>query len=309
MKKETLLLPSLFAATTALLSTQTALADNIEMIVPFSAGGGTDLVARVFEPGFSNALGSTTIIRNIDGASGTIGTAEAAKESSTTIGYLPIGPVAIQPSLRQTPYGLDSWTYICQTVNNPVFLFKSSDNDEDILERIINSPEEGRIMYGSSGPGTVPHLAMAALANATGVSSVHLPFPGTGPAMNAMAGGEIELFADTASVIEANHVTPLAIFAQERSTQYPDIPTMKELGYDLEFSVWQGVFAPKEISEERKEALSSACLEALESDSMISFSESANINISYKSSSEFEKFVRDNFQLNADIIQEIGLNQ
>lgn len=296
-------------ATAALLHVSTAAANNVEMIVPFSAGGGTDLVARVFEPSFSEALGSRTVIRNVDGASGTIGTAAAAKGNDATVGYLPIGPVAIQPSLRQTSYGLESWTYICQTVNNPVFLFKSSDNDDDILKNIIESPDEQRIMYGSSGPGTVPHLAMASLTNAMGISAVHLPFPGTGPAMNAMAGGEIVLFADTASVIEANNVEPLAVFSEERSELYPNIPTMKELGYDLEFSVWQGVFTPKGISEERQAELASACKTALESDSMLSFAEKANVNIEYKSPSDFESFVRRSFQTNADTINEIGLGQ
>lgn len=286
-------------------------AQTIEMIVPFSAGGGTDTVARVFEPPFSQALDRTVVIRNNAGASGTIGAAAVASADAdgNTVGYLPIGPVAIQPSLRDTSYDLDSFSYICQTTSTPVFLLQSSDAEAGSVENWVEQGKSDRIVYGSSGPGTIPHLAMAAFASAAGLNAVHLPFEGTGPAMNAMAGGEIDLFVDTATVLEANNVEALAVFAPERLENYPDVPTMAELGYDLDFSVWQGLFGPAGLSEDAVMAYSEACESAIGSDAFADLADKTNTGVLYRGPEEFKAFVRKNAEMNAQILQEAGLVQ
>ena len=291
------------------LAVGTASAQTMEMVVPFSAGGGTDTVARVFEPGFSEALSRTVVIRNNAGASGTIGAASVAQADAdgNTVGYLPIGPVAIQPSLRDTSYDLDSYSYICQTTSTPVFLLQSDEADATSVQDWIDQGGSGRVVYGSSGPGTIPHLAMAAFASEAGMNAVHLPFDGTGTAMNAMAGGEIDLFVDTATVLEANNVTALAVFAPERLEAYPDIPTMAEAGFDLDFSVWQGVFAPAGLDSSQVETLAEACEAATRTDAFADLAEKTNTGVLYRGPEEFESFVRENAAMNAKILKEAGL--
>ncbi|WP_372799944.1 Bug family tripartite tricarboxylate transporter substrate binding protein [Paracoccus seriniphilus] len=284
-------------------------AQTLEMVVPFSAGGGTDTVARVFEQPFAAALERTVVIRNNAGASGTIGAAAvaAADADGNTVGYLPIGPVAIQPSLRETSYGLDDFSYICQTTSTPVFLLQSAKADKETLGDWVDQGTSDRVVYGSSGPGTIPHLAMAAFASAAGLKAVHLPFDGTGMAMNAMAGGEIDLFVDTATVLEANDVKALAVFAAERVDAYPDIPTMAEAGFDLEFSVWQGLFGPAGLSDEAKDGFAQACKAAVESEAFADLAAKTNTGIRYQGPEQFEAFVRKNTQMNVEILKEAGL--
>ncbi|MCQ0986107.1 Bug family tripartite tricarboxylate transporter substrate binding protein [Jiella marina] len=287
----------------------TASAQTIEMIVPFSAGGGTDTVARVFEPGFSEALGQTVVIRNVDGASGTIGAAAAADATAdgSTVGYLPIGPLAIQPSLRDTSYSPDDFAYICQTTSTPVFLLQKKGGDASSVEDWIEKGTDGRVVYGSSGPGTIPHLAMAAFASEAGLNAVHLPFKGTGPAMNAMAGGEIDLFVDTATVLENNDVTALAVFAPERVEAYPDIPTMAEAGYELDFSVWQGLVAPKGVDEDTLASYSEACEKAIATDRFKKLADDTNTGVMYRGPEDFAAFVKKNSEQNRAILKEAGL--
>ncbi|MEQ3625411.1 MAG: tripartite tricarboxylate transporter substrate binding protein [Celeribacter sp.] len=286
-----------------------ASAQTLEMVVPFSAGGGTDTVARVFEPAFAEALGRTVVIRNNAGASGTIGAAAAAAADpdGNTVGYLPIGPVAIQPSLRDTAYDLDSFSYICQTTSTPVFLLQAAEAENASVEDWVGQGTSDRVVYGSSGPGTIPHLAMAAFASEAGLNAVHLPFDGTGTAMNAMAGGEIDLFVDTATVLEANNVTALAVFAGERLDAYPDVPTMAELGYDLDFSVWQGLFAPAGVAEDQLATFASACEAAVQSEAFADLAAKTNTGLLYRGPEEFEAFVRQNAEMNATILKDAGL--
>lgn len=300
-------------ATVALLgSTVIAGADyptgTIEMIIPFNAGGGTDIVARAFEPAFSTALGTTVVVRNIGGASGTIGAATAASATPDgyAIGYLPIGPVAIQPSLRELTYDIDSWEFVCQTTDNPVLLMVADDSGIASVEDLV---ARGSLIYGSSGPGTIPHLSMAATVAALGLQGTHVPYDGTGPAMTALAGGEIAAFVDMVPVVQAHSVTPLAIFASERHPDFPDVPTMAELGHDLQFSVWQGIFTPAGTDTAVVDTLSAACAEAVGSDGFRAAAANINTEIRYRDSEAFEAFVRANAETNRRILIEAGLAQ
>lgn len=141
---------SIAAAAVAALMSQSAGAQTIEMIVPFSAGGGTDTVARAFEPAYSKALDQTIVIRNLDGASGTIGAGAVAKAKAdgSTLGYLPIG-ISIQPLLRETSYNLDGFSYICQTTSTPMFLLTQADSDFDTVADVVAAGKDGRVLYGA----------------------------------------------------------------------------------------------------------------------------------------------------------------
>lgn len=280
---------------------------TVEMIVPFSAGGGTDGVARQFAPPFAEALGADVVIRNVDGASGTIGTATAAQADPDgyTVGYIPIGPLAIQPVLRPLDYDADSWDYICQTTDNPVFVMVASGSD---MNSLADMQAAGSVTYGSSGPGTIPHLSMAAVTGALGIEGTHVPYDGTGPAMNALVGGEIAAFGDQPGVVRANDVKPLAILAPERHPEFPDVPTAAEEGFEnLEFSIWQGLVVPKGTDPAIREQLAQACQAAMESEAFTSAMETAATGLTYRNAEEFEAFVRRNTETNRTILQEAGL--
>lgn len=280
---------------------------TIEMIVPFSAGGGTDGVARQFAPPFAEALGGNVVIRNVDGASGTIGTTTTAQADPDgyTVGYIPIGPLAIQPVMRPLDYDVDSWDYICQTTDNPVLLMVQTGSD---ITSMADLQAKGSVIYGSSGPGTIPHLSMAAVSAALGIEGTHVPYDGTGPAMNAMAGGEIEVFGDQPGVVRANDVTPLVILAPERHPEFPDVPTAAEEGFpDLEFSIWQGVVVPKGTPEDIRTKLSDACVAAMESEAFTSAMEKAATGLNYRDAEDFEAFVRRNTDTNTAILRDAGL--
>ncbi len=285
----------------------------VTMIVPFSAGGGTDGVARAFQMYFAKALGSDVIVKNTAGASGTVGAAEAAnaKPDGYTLGFLPIGPAAIQPHLRKLPYDVDSWAPVCNITSSPVVLMTKKGGtigSIDDMKKAVGA-EPGKYVYGSSGPGTIPHLAMAAAETKMGLKMKHLPHKGTADAMKSMAGDVIQFFADTPVVVSRYDVTPLAAFTAERIPGLEDTPTMKELGYDLQFSVWRGLFAPKGTPADVVDRLDAACKDAATSQGFKEFSAKTNTDILYMDKTAFAGFVKSEFEKNGEILKAAGLKK
>lgn len=287
-------------------------ADTLDIVVPFAAGGATDIVARSFEPTFSQQLGVTSVVRNVAGASATVGTAEVAKSEGNPniIGYEPAGALSIQPSLKNLPYGPESFTYICRTVSNPMFLMVSKSSDIESFQQLVDASQEQPFLYGSSGPGTLPHLAMAATVVNSDLKAEHVPYSGSGPAMNALAGNEIQIMADTETILENYDLRPLAVFAENRVEGYPDVPTIKELGLpELDFAVWQGVVAPKGISEERTQQYADACKATVESEKFKTFADKAKAGIAYLGPDDFKAFVQQRFEANKQVLKDVGLAQ
>lgn len=293
--------------------TQTAMAaDTLDIIVPFAAGGATDIVARSFEPVFSENLGVTSVVRNVAGASATVGTAEVADSEGNPniIEYAPAGSLSIQPSLKNLSYDPDSFTYICRTISNPMFLMVSKSSDIESYQQLVDESQEQPLLYGSSGPGTLPHLAMAALVVNSDLQAEHVPYSGSGPAMNALAGNEIQVMADTETILENYDLRPLAVFANERVEGYEDVPTMNELGLpEMDFAVWQGVVAPKGISEERTSQYVDACKATVESEHFKTFADNSGAGIAYLGPEEFQAFVKNRFDINKQVLQDAGLTQ
>lgn len=293
-------------------ASQTVQAQTLDIIVPFAAGGATDIVARSFEPIFSQQLGVTSVVRNVAGASATVGTAEVANSEGNPniIGYEPAGALSIQPSMKVLPYGPDDFTYICRTVSNPMFLMVSPSSDVESFEQLVEGSQEYPFLYGSSGPGTLPHLAMAALVVNSDLQAEHVPYSGSGPAMNALAGNEIQVIADTETILESYDLRPLAVFAEQRVEGYPDVPTMAELGLpEMDFAVWQGIVAPKGISDERAQQYADACKATLGSEHFMTFADRAKAGIAYLGPDEFKAFVQQRFEANKQVLEDAGLVQ
>lgn len=285
----------------------------VTVIVPFSAGGGTDSDARGFQPFLGEALGATVIVKNVDGAAGTVGAAETAKAKPDgyTLGFLPIGPAVIQPNLRDLPYSVDSFVPVCQINTNPVVLMTSKDSQintvEDFKKTVGATPD--KYAYGSSGAGTIPHLAVAATAVAMDLKMKHIPHKGTADAMKSLVGGFIQFFADTPVVVSRFDMKPLAAFTDKRIDGLDAVPTMKEKGYDLQFSVWRGLFAPKGTPEATLAKLEAACKKASESQGFKDFSAKVNNDIAYLGRKDFGAFVTAEFAKNAKILEAAGMKK
>jgi tripartite-type tricarboxylate transporter receptor subunit TctC len=226
---------------------------QIELVVPFVAGGTTDNIARLIAQRFSDSWALTVVVNNRPGGGSTIGTNVVAKAAPdghtllvTTIGF------AINAGLQKLPYDpIKDFAPITELASLPLMLVVHSSVPATSLQEFIalmrSTP--GGWDYASAGVGTSPHLAAEMFKSMAGVDLVHVPYKGNAEANNALLGGHVKVyFALVPAVLQhvrAGSLRALAVTTETRLPYLPDVPTIAELGFPgYEISSWQGVFAP-----------------------------------------------------------------
>lgn len=317
---KTLTLSALLSATVAMVGTA-ALADDfpqrpINLIAPFNAGGGTDLLLRGFAPHFAEAIGGDAFVSNMAGGSGTVaaGALAGQRADGYQLGYFSITVSTIQPQIKDVPYDVDSWTPICSVAASPTLLFTTASSPYTTIEEAVAAieAEPGKLIYGSSGPGAMTHLTTVAGFAGLGVLDKlkHLPFQGSGPAVQAMAAGTIQFFGDTEILMTRGDFRPLMVFNDERLETYPDVPTAAEAGIEAplnELYLWGGLFAPAGVEPEVVAKLEAACETAVNSDGFQEFATNTSTVINYRGAEEFEAFFRAQYESNGALIEAAGL--
>lgn len=308
-------------ALTAALSATSALAQDfperpINLIAPFNAGGGTDLLLRGLAPHFAEAIDGDVFVSNMAGGSGTVAASalQGQRADGYQLGYFSITVSTIQPQIRDVPYDVDSWTPICSVAASPTLLFTSADTPymsaQDMVDAVQADP--GALVYGSSGAGAMTHLTTVAGLAGLGIidDMVHLPFQGSGPAVQALTAGTIQFFGDTEILMQRGDFRPLMVFNDERLETYPDVPTAAEVGIEpplSELYLWGGLFAPAGVEPEVVAALEGACETAVASDGFQEFAANSGTVINFRGAQEFEAFFRAQYEANAALIEAAGL--
>jgi tripartite-type tricarboxylate transporter receptor subunit TctC len=228
----------------------------IRLVVPFPAGGATDIIGRTLAQKLSTALGQQVVVDNKPGAGGSIGADSVAKAAPdgytlllSTSSTHSIGP-ALNPKL---PYdAFKDFVPVAHVANAPSVLVVGKDfpatSAKELIALMKKNP--GKYNYGSSGIGTYPHLSAEMLKwRAGGLFAVHIPYRGTGLVITDLVAGQIAFLMDSAvsaqSHIKDGKVRALAVTGSKRSTAMPTVPTFTEIGVPgLEFGNWFGVFVP-----------------------------------------------------------------
>jgi tripartite-type tricarboxylate transporter receptor subunit TctC len=229
----------------------------IKLIAPVQPGGGVDLVARQVGERLSKALGQPVVIENQSGGGGIVGsqaTARAAPDGYTLmVGY--VGTHGTNPAVRNLPYdAVKDFTPIAMVGGTPNVLVVPPSLPVKTLPEFIAyaKANKGKLSYGSSGPGTLTHLAMEQLKVATDLDMVHVAYRGIGPAITDILGGQTQaLFPGLAAAlpqIKAGKMRPLAITGTKRHSLLPDVPTLDELGFKgFDGVQWYGIVGPANL--------------------------------------------------------------
>ena len=225
----------------------------VEVVVPFAAGGGTDLLARLVSEGLSKRLGSSFVTLNRPGANTNTGTLQVVKSAPDghTLVMASIG-LAANPSLyRKLPFDpLTDLAPISLIANSPTILVVPTSLPVNSLAELTAhlKTRPGALNYASYGAGSSPHLAAELFRSLTGVDIVHVPYSGGGPAAVGLMGNNVQmLFASVLPVlglVRGGQVKAIAIASDRRLPLLPDVPTFNESGLDYRTGTWFGLLAP-----------------------------------------------------------------
>ncbi len=289
---------------------------SVELIVPYSSGGGTDSVARALADSTQDPLGESIAVVNKTGSGGAVGMSAGANAKpngyTTTMVTVELTTLPPQNLAQFTP---EDFTPIAQVNSDPAAITVSADSDWNSIKDFVEYAKEnpGEVQIGNSGTGAIWHLAAAALGNKTGAEFKHVPFEGAKPAVTSLLGGHIDAVsvspAEVSSQVESGQLKVLGVMSQERLESLKDVPTLKEEGIDLTIGTWRGLAVPKETPEDVVNKLRSAYLEGAKSEEFKEFMEKANYGYTVKDGEAFQERIQSDYTLFKDLIPKIGLGE
>lgn len=291
---------------------------SVRIVVPVSAGGSTDKIARLIAEKLSTAWGQTVIVENITGAGGAIGAAQVAraKPDGYTLVLHSDAIVLNTILIKNPPYTLNDLTGVMRLVVNPQVLVSNPNFEAKTFKEYIDYAKKnpGKISLGLPTSGGIAHIAHEVLAKAADIKVNYIPYKGGAPAaLDAMAGhidATVITLAAVTEQIKGGKLRALAVTTDYRSPVFPDVPTMAESGYPaVNIESWQGMLAPK--------GTPSAILEKINKDVVAIVSDPANIkqieslgfSVSVNSVSAFNTMLQEVRKKYADIISQAGIVQ
>jgi len=292
---------------------------TITWIIPYGAGGSTDMGVRTMADEMSKILGVTILPLNKPGAGGIIAADYVVKQppDGYTIYTGNIAQNGIQLAIdTSATYNNDDFTFIAlYLIQEPLVVVKADSpwkTMDDLVKAAKKNP--GTITYSTSGIGTSLHLSAELIQKEAEIKLNHVPFKSGPKSMAAILGGHVNfgmhLSGDAKSMLEAGEIRALATLAPQRLESLPDVPTMIELGYkNANIVSWHGLVAPKGLSEEIVEKLDQAVKVALESVSVQSRMKTIGFSPKYMGHEEFEKFVKESYEKVVLIVDSAGLKR
>jgi tripartite-type tricarboxylate transporter receptor subunit TctC len=290
----------------------------ITMIVPFPAGGLADIVARPVAEAMSRELGQPVVIENKGGAGGGIGmglVAKAPPDGYTVV--MALASYSVLPEAdailgRAPMYSYQSLRPIARFTADPTVLAVRADapwkSAKDFVEDAKRRP--GAINYGSSGNYGTMHVPMEILAQNAGIKLTHVPFTGAAPAIVALLGGQIEAVstgpATVVQHVKAGKVRVLAHWGNGKLEALPDVPSLKDAGYNAEYAQWSGLFIPAGVPEPVAQRLRAAARAAASDAKVREVIGNAGSPVLYQDTPEFERYVQADVRRMTEVVRKIG---
>jgi tripartite-type tricarboxylate transporter receptor subunit TctC len=290
----------------------------ITMGVPFPPGGVADTVARPVAEAMSRELKQTVVVENKGGAGGGIGMAQVAKAKPDgytilmSLASLTVLPEADKILGREPMYHVNQLRPIARFTADPTVFAVRADAPWKTLAEFIDDAKKnpGKFTYGSSGNYGTMHVPMAMFAGATGLTLVHVPYTGAGPAIIGLLGGQVDALATgPASIVQhvkSGKVRVLAHWGDVRLVALPDVPSLKELGTNVEYAQWSGLFVPAATPDAAVAKLRDAARVAANDPKVKEVLLTAGSPIQYLDMPEFQKYVDSDAVKMSETVKKIG---
>jgi len=288
----------------------------INLVIQYPAGGSTDLTARALANGAKKYLGQPVICENKAGGGGTVGVALVAAKPADgyTIGIVTSSPTMAFHMGKLNFHPLTDLTPIMRWGNYLFGIVVRSDSQfktmQEVMQYIKQNPE--KLSYGSPGVGTPPHLAMEELSMVAGVKFTHIPAKGIAENNTSLLGGHIDLVSDSSGwgpLVDAGKFRLIAIWSEKRCERYPQVPTMKEIGYDVVARSHLGVIGPKGMPKPIVAKLADAFKKAMDDPEYKGIMKKFDMNDYYLNTDDYAKYMKSDFENIEKLIKKLGLEK
>jgi tripartite-type tricarboxylate transporter receptor subunit TctC len=243
----------------------------VKIVVPYAAGSVPDILVRGLTPGLSGRLGQQFIVENKAGGSGALGTASVvrAEADGYAVLFAPAVVLSVLPQSRNdTGYRPDSLVPVCQTFVNTMGLVVRPESPIKSIGDLVATAKQkpGALNYGHPGVMTIPHLAVEEFMQAAAIDIKDIPFRGGPQTVAELLAGRIDVLSIVMGTEVGQNIRVIGVFGEKRLAYLPDVPTVKEQGYDVSPASFGGLLAPRATPEPILSKLSSACAEAAKND-------------------------------------------
>jgi len=290
----------------------------IRIIVPLAPGGSADTVCRLLGNGLAKILGQPVIVENRPGAGGLTGLSEVARSAPDgyTLGYSLAGALTVAPHIaRKMPYDpFKDLVPVSQVIGVPEIIVVNPRTGIKTLGELVSyaKANPGKLNFGSAGNATIPHLAGELFKRVAGVEMVHVPYRGSGPALNDLLAGQVQVMVSDITLvrshIEAGRLTGLAVAGPRRIDQLPNLPTTAEAGVPaMQVSNWHGLVAPAGLPPALLDALHQSIAKAMALPEVKERIDSEGAEIVASSSAEFGAFLKKESDKWGGLVKELGI--
>lgn len=297
-----------------------ASADNypskaVQVIVPFTAGGGTDLVTRAIVDAAKDSFPKGIAVENKTGGGGAIGMVAGANAApdGTVLTTVCVELTTLPHTGTGATLQHDSFKPVLMMNSAYSVLSVKADAPYESLSDFIEAAKTQDLQIGNSGVGAIWHLAAAALGQKAGVEFVHVPFNGAADAVTSLLGGHIDAitvsYPEVSAQVDAGEMKVLAVLAPERLAGIPDVPTAKEEGFDVAVGTWRGIGVPKDTPDEIVEKIYTIFSEAAKTDAFVTFMANNNLDIDIMNPEEFKARIASDNEMFKVLINDLGLAQ
>lgn len=285
---------------------------EVQIIIPWAAGGATDLIFRALAAATEKHLGKAVVVVNKPGGAGAVGYTEGMKAAPD--GYTltsAVTPLTILPHQIQTAFTYKDFDPIINVVKDPSMFLVKSDAPWKSLKEFLDyaKANPGMITVGNSGAGGGVHLVALAFEKAVGVKFNHIPFSGGGPSVTALLGGHVNAVSvsppEGVSQIQAGKLRIIALFSEKRFAMFPDTATVKEQGVDFVMGMWRGLVAPKGTPPDVIKKLHTAFKTGMEEAVFKKNAADMSIELSYLGPEDFGKLIAKDHEFFGKLVPEI----
>jgi tripartite-type tricarboxylate transporter receptor subunit TctC len=316
MKRAVLLAAALLALTAGAQAQQFP-SRPVTLIVPWPAGGSTDIGMRALATATEKHLGQSIVIENKPGAGGTIGPANmaaSARPDGYTVAQLPITVFRL-PFIQKTSFDpTKDFTYVIHITGYTFGVVVKADAPWKTFQELIDyaKANPGKLNYGTPGAGTSLHITMEQIAKQKGIKWTHVPFKGVAESMNALLGGHIDVVSDStgwAGAVDGGHARLLVTWGAQRTKNWPNVPTLKDVGIDLVSNSPFGIGGPKGMDPAVVKVLHDAFKKGMEEQSYKDSMAKLDQEAFYLGTADYHAYAMKQITEQKQLVEELGLRQ